>query len=83
MSFTNLVSRLPSGKALPPSLYDEEFVVTSIDKVQNILSNRAHFNSVYVNIVDRPSVAVNINTLVNSNIGSRKFKRRDWSRLFE
>ena len=83
MSFTNLVSRLPSGKALPPSLYDEEFVVTSIDKIQNILSNRAHFNSVYVKIVDRPSVAVNINTLVNSNIASRKFKRRDWSRLFE
>ena len=34
MGFTDLLSRLPSGKALPPSHYDEEFVVASIDKIQ-------------------------------------------------
>ena len=37
MGFTDLSSRLPSGKALPTSHYDEEIVVTSIDKIQNIL----------------------------------------------
>ena len=68
MGFTDLLSRLPSGKALPPSYYDEDFVVASIDKIKNILSNRDHFNPVNVNIVDRPSVAVNIYTLVNNNI---------------
>ena len=70
LGFTDLLSRLPSGKALPPSQYDEEFVVASIDKIQNILSNRTHFNSVDVNIVDRPPVAVNTNTLVNRNVPS-------------
>ena len=68
MGFTDLLSRLPSGKALPPSHYDGNFAVASIDKIQNILSNRDYFNFVNVNIVDRPSVAVNTNTLVNSNI---------------
>ena len=37
MGFTDLLSRLPSGEALPISHYDEEFVVASIDKIQNIL----------------------------------------------
>ena len=60
MGFTDLLSRLPSGKALPTSYYDEEIVVDSIDKFQNILFNRTHFNSVDVNIVDRPSIAVNM-----------------------
>ena len=31
MGFTDLLSRLPSGKALPISHYDDEFVVASID----------------------------------------------------
>ena len=43
-------------------------VVASIDKIKNILPNRDHFNPVNVKIVDRPSVAVNIYTLVNNII---------------
>ena len=70
MGFTDLLSRLSSGKALPTFYYDKKFVVASINKIQNILFNRTHFNSVDVNIVDRPSVAVNTNTLVNRNIPS-------------
>ena len=68
MGFTDLLSRLHSGKALPTSFYDEDFVVASIDKIQNTLFNRTHCNSVDVNIVDKPPIAVNTNTLVNSNI---------------
>ena len=45
-------------------------VVASIDKTQIILFNRKHFISVDVNTVDRPSVAVNTNTLVNRNTPS-------------
>ena len=62
MGFTDLLSRLPLGKALPTSHYDEDFVVASIDKIQNILSNSSHFNSVDVDTVDRPPVAVKTNT---------------------
>ena len=70
MGFTDLLSRLSSGKTLPTSYYDEEFVVASIDEIQTILFNRTHFNSVDVNTADRPSVTVNTNTLVNRNIPS-------------
>ena len=30
--FTDLISRIPSGKAIPPSHYDEEFVVATVKK---------------------------------------------------
>ena len=70
MGFTDLLSRLPSGKALPTYHYDDEFVVASIDKIQKILLNRPHSNSVVVNTVDRPAVAVNTYSLVNNNIPS-------------
>ena len=71
MGFTDLLSRLLLGKALPTSYYDKEFVVASIDKIQkNIPFNRTRFNSLDVNIVDRPPVAVKTNTLVNSKIPS-------------
>ena len=33
MGFTDLISRIPSGKALPTSHYDEEFVVANINKI--------------------------------------------------
>ena len=69
MGFTDLLSRLPSGKALPTSYYDKKFVVTSIDIIHYILFNRTHFNSVDVNAVDTPSVAANT-SLVDSNIPS-------------
>ena len=52
MGFTDLPSRLPSGKALPTSYYDQEFVVGVIDKIQNILFKRTQFNSVDENNVD-------------------------------
>ena len=74
MDFTDLLSRLPSGKALPTSYNDEEFVVASIVKTQNILFKRTNFISVDVNSVDRPSVAASTNTLVNSNIPSSKMQ---------
>ena len=67
MGFTDLLSRLTPGKALSSFHYDEEFVVASIEKILKILYSKTHFNSVDVNIVDRPPVAVNNNTLVNTN----------------
>ena len=59
MGFTDFLSRLPSGKALPISHYDDEFVVASIDKIQKILLNKPHSKFIAVNTVDRPAVAVN------------------------
>ena len=38
MGFTYLFSRLPSGKAMPASQYDREFVVTTVEKIENNLS---------------------------------------------
>ena len=70
MGFTDLLSRLPSGKALPTSHYDDEFVVASIDKIQKILLNRPHSYSEVVDTVVRPAVAVNTYSLVNNNIPS-------------
>ena len=38
--FTNLLSRLPSGKALPTSHYDNEFVLATLNKIlENIIVN--------------------------------------------
>ena len=34
MGFTDLISRIPAGKALPPSNYDKKFVVANIDKIK-------------------------------------------------
>ena len=59
MGFRDLLSRLPSAKALPISHYDNEFVVASIDKIQKILLNKQQSKIVTVNTVDRPAVAVN------------------------
>ena len=66
MGFTDLSLRLPSGKALPISHYDDELVVASIDKIQKKLLIRPPSNFVTVNTVDRPVVAVNTYTLVNT-----------------
>ena len=38
MGFTDLISRIPSGKALPISHYDEEFVVAKINKINKSLN---------------------------------------------
>ena len=66
MGFTDLLSRLPSGKALPPSHYDEEIFVASIEKFLVILTNASNFIPVNRVIVDRLSVAVN--SIVNFNL---------------
>ena len=66
MGFTDLLSRLPSCKALPISHYDDEFVVASIDRIQNILSTKLDTKLLTVNSVDRPTVAVNTNPRVNT-----------------
>ena len=66
MGFTDLLSRLPLGKALPISHYDDEFVNASIDKIQNILLNKQNSKIVTVNTVDRPAVAVNTNSRVTT-----------------
>ena len=68
MAFTDFLSRLSSGKVLPPSHYNENFVLTSIEKNRNILLNSSNFFPVNRVIVDRPSVAVN--TIVTSNLPS-------------
>ena len=34
MGFTGLISKIPSGKALPISHYDEKFVVAKINKIK-------------------------------------------------
>ena len=54
------------GKALPISHYDDEFVVASIDKIQNSLLNKQYSKIVTVNTVDRPAVAVNTNARVTT-----------------
>ena len=76
MEFTDLLSRLPSGKALPISHYDDEFVVASIDKTQNMFLNKQYSKIVTVNTVDRPAVAVNTNyrvtTIPSGNENSSK-----------
>ena len=59
MGFTDFLSRLPLGKALPISHYDDKFVVASIDKNQKTLLNKPHSKFITVNNVDRPAVAVN------------------------
>ena len=66
MGFTDLLSRLPSGKALPICHYDDEFVVASIDIIQNILLNKQYSKIVTVKTVDRPAVAVNTNARVTT-----------------
>ena len=38
MSFTDLISRIPSGKALPISHYDKEFVASNINKINKSIN---------------------------------------------
>ena len=39
MGFTDLISRIPSGKAIPISHYDEEFVVANINKINKSINS--------------------------------------------
>ena len=45
MGFTDLTSRSPSGKAISPSNYDEEFVVATTKKIYNALNPLDNDNS--------------------------------------
>ena len=38
MGFTNLISRFPSGKALPPSYYNKEVVVANKDEIKKSIN---------------------------------------------
>ena len=38
MGFTDLISRTPSGKAIPPSHYDKKLVVATTKKLYNALN---------------------------------------------
>ena len=71
MGFTHLLSRLPSGKTLPISHYDDEFVVTSIDKIQNILLNKQYSKIVTLNTNARvttiPSGNKNSSNVIDQN----------------
>ena len=82
MSFTDLLSRPPSGKTLPISHYDDEFVVTSIEKIQKILLNKQHSKIVTVNTVDRPAVAANtysrVTTIPSGNENSSDVIGQNW-----
>ena len=75
MGFTNLLSRLPSGKALPTSHYDNEFVVATVRRIVDNLSvnidckksnctKNELYNPVDVNTID--------NLDCNNPIGGKK-----------
>ena len=38
VGLTDLISRIPSGKTLPISIYDEEFVVAEINKINKSIN---------------------------------------------
>ena len=38
MGFTDFISRIPSGKALPPLENDKKFVVANIDKIMKSIN---------------------------------------------
>ena len=82
MGFTDLLSRLPSGKTVPISHYGDEFVVASIGKIQNLLLNKQQSKIVTVNTVDRPAVAVNTNsqviTIPSGNENSSDVISQNW-----
>ena len=59
MGFTDLLMRLPSGKALPTSHYDSEFVVAT---VQKIVENLSVYSDCKKNELYNP---VDVNTISN------------------
>ena len=78
MGFTDLLSRLPSGKALPTSHYDSEFVVATVQKIVENLSvssdrkkNNCKKNEVY-NTLD-------VNTISNLDCNNPMGGKRELS----
>ena len=64
MSFTDFLSRLPSGKALPTSHYDNEFVVALLKKIVDNLSvnSDCRKNNCTKNELYKP---VDVNSIIN------------------
>ena len=64
MGFTDLLSRLPSGKALPTSHYDSELVVATVQKIVENLSVNSDCkkNNCKKNDLSNP---VDVNTISN------------------
>ena len=54
MGFTDQISRSPSGKAISPSHYDKEFVVTITEKIYKALNPQDNDNSL-CNSIDAKS----------------------------
>ena len=85
MGFTDLLSRLPSGKALPTSHYDSEFVVATVQKIVEYLSvnsdckkNNCKKNEEY-NPVDVNTIS---NLDCNNPMGGKKELSLSIQRLF-
>ena len=85
MGFTDLLSRLPSGKALPTSHYDSEFVVATVQKIVENLSvnndckkNNCKKNEVY-NQLDVNTIS---NLDCNNPMGGKKNLSQSIQRSF-
>ena len=78
MGFTVLLSRLPSGKALPISHYDSEFVVATVQKsVENLSVNSdCKKNNCKKNEVYNP---VDVNTISNLDCNNPMGGKKEFS----
>ena len=78
MGFTDLLSRLPSGKALPTSHYDSEFVVAT---VQNIVENLSVNSDCKKNNCKKNEVynPLDVNTISNLDCNNPMGGKKDLS----
>ena len=77
MGFTDLLSRLPSGKALPTSHYDSEFVVATVQKIVENLSVNSDCkkNNCKKNELYNP---VDVNTISNLDCNNQWAERKNY-----
>ena len=82
MGFTDLLSRLPSGKALPTSHYDSEFVVATVRKIVENLSvnNDCKKNNCKKNEVYNP---LDVNTISNLDCNNPMGGKKDLSQSIQ
>ena len=82
MGFTDLLSRLPSGKALPTSHYDSEFVVATVQKIKENLSvnNDCKKNNCKKNEVYYP---LDVNTISNLDCNNPMGGKKDLSQSIQ
>ena len=77
MGFTDFLSRLPSGKALPISHYDSEFVVASVQKiVENLSVNNDYKKNEVYNPLD-------VNTISNLDYKNPMGGKKDLSQSIQ